>query len=117
MVRLEKCAIDHERFAYLVSARLQELKLSYRLVSELSGVSTRQISDAVNGNPIGAGSTIMLAIVCGISVDEMFSGSKLERLKRVQSVYNDEGIGVKFQTVTPKVSHETQSPALQEACA
>ena len=107
MMRLEKCSIDLERFAFLVKSKLDDLGLSYRDASKICGASTRQISDVIHGKPVGAGSTIMLAMLCGIDVELLFSGSKLERLHRVMKVHERDGDGVKFQTVTPNVKRET----------
>lgn len=92
--------IDRVRFGYVLKHRLDDLGLSYRQIRSLLGISVRQTSHAVNGKPVDAGATHLLARLCQIELDEMFPVETQEKLKSIKKVQQE-------QTVTPVLSHET----------
>lgn len=105
---VSKSGIDHERFGYLVKARLEALGLSFRQVSALTGVSLRQISDCCHGRPIQAGSTIMLATLCGVSPVDLYSGEARAKYERLAAFLDGEQENsFEFHAVTPVVKRET----------
>lgn len=112
--------IDLTRFAYVAQHRAEALDLSYTQIQRLTGVSRRQISDAMNGKRIGAGATYVLAVVLGIDMDTLLPMETQERLWRIrrlhaenekQEAWSAETANEKTtpeQAVTPVVTRETR---------
>ena len=109
--------IDREKFGYLVIHSLDQLGLSVRQVSSITGLSTRQVSYARTGKPIDAGATFLIAKICQIDIETVLPAvarNNLNRIRRVQksheNIYPD-------QSVTPQVSRETRAcdmPLMQQ---
>lgn len=102
--------IDLERFGYALKHGLDLMGLSYRQAHGITGVSVRQISDAIHGKRIEAGATIMLARLVSVQIDDLFSGVARERLAKIRKVQalHEEQIN---QAVTPLVPRETTESA------
>lgn len=104
----EICDIDRARFAYLLSAELDELGLSIRQVARICGCSVRQVQFARNGKPVSAGAVYMLCLMTGIDIADLLPAHLAERRRRIlKTIGNTKPLGK--QSVTPAVSRETRS--------
>lgn len=81
---------DLVRFGYVLRHRLDELGLSYRQFSAVSGCSVRQISCAVNGMAVDAAACFMLAECAGIDLADMLADPAVaERLAKVRAMRSE----------------------------
>ncbi len=92
-------SFDLVRFAYVLKSRLDHLDLSYRQISQLTGVSTRIISHATHGKPVNAGATYMLAQLAEIDLQEMLPTDTREMLFKIKKMQQK-------HAVTPLVTRE-----------
>lgn len=106
MTRLPDCDIDHIRFGYCLKAEIDALDLSYREAARVTGCSPRQISFAVNGRPVSAAATFLLAELAGIDLADMLPPALAERCQRIRNLRRCQG-------VTPDDPRETMKETRQ----
>ena len=105
--------LDLTRLAYVARHLAEKHGLSYADLRRCSGCSARQISYLMNGKPINAGATFMLAEVLGIDLAAMFespaTGEHVTRIRRMCAPQGVEEITLPHQTLTLPVSRETEA--------
>ncbi|WP_428413057.1 hypothetical protein [Pararhizobium sp.] len=83
--KLPSPAIDLERFAFYLAARIDASGLSYQQIQEHTGVRKALISRARNGQAINAAATYVLAETFEISMDEMLQHEVAAQLTRIRA--------------------------------
>ncbi len=99
--KLPSCEFDLTRFAYVLKSRMDDLALSYTQICALTGCSRRQVSYALNGKPVCAGATWMLAKLAQIDLAEMLPTPTRERLFHIRKIQQK-------HAVTPLVTREME---------
>ena len=95
--------LDLVRFGYVLKHRIEAEGFSYRDVRRLTGVPITQVCRAVNGRPVEAGATHVLAVAFGIDLDTMLAAATAERLRKIRrQIANENGA----LAVSPPVSRE-----------
>lgn len=117
---LPPAELDLVRFQYVARHRAEAMDLSYTQLTRLTGISRRQISDAMNGKRIGAGPTYVLCAALGIDMDTLLPVETQERLWRIRRMAQEVDAQEKAecdQSVTPPVTRETFSRSRQSPAA
>lgn len=104
--------LDLTRLAYVAKYSAETLDLSQAQLQRLSGCSARQVSYFMNGKPICAGATHVLAAVLDIDLDMMLPVDTQLRIKDARRMHREfDGVcnPVEKQSLTPPVKRETEA--------